>query len=126
MSDVTVENIVDDFFEVYRTEPEVIFPIPVTAKDQLPMQIAIGKMGGGHIDAEYPGNWIYAIYVKDMPIYSGTDLRSGTPITHTQAAGLLVDVLLNREESDQHEENILKAHGGRLEYWLTESFEQEA
>lgn len=107
-----------DFFGEYSAYPDVIYPVYGYDDNRAPMEIAIAKMGGGFLNVEYDGSWVYAIKVDGETIYSGTDLHSGTPINHAMAAIVLVDTLLNQEEPDEYEKELIKAHGARLQAWL--------
>ena len=57
--------------------------------------VRISKVGGGTLGKAYDGRWMYRVKrVGDRRILAeGDDLRTGTPKTHQQVVGIVLDFL---------------------------------
>jgi hypothetical protein len=84
-------------FDVYRCQPEAIYPILALRESDPPLEIRIAAAGGGQLGAAYADNaWIYGVWLDGSLVYSGADLRSGgIAHTHWQMAVLLAEYLAN-------------------------------
>lgn len=61
--------------------------------------IEIYKLGGGTDGKRYSGHWGYRILHQGTTMAAGEDLYTGTPKTHHEAAGLVLDIhMATREE----------------------------
>lgn len=61
--------------------------------------VYVSKVGGGTIDPphSYTGHWHYAVYNGAECVMSGSDLSSGSPLTHDEAALLIRDYYFDDE-----------------------------
>lgn len=107
-----------NYFELYRTEPEIVFPFPRSGKKDKPLILEIAKLGGGSLNEEYVGNWIYGLRYDGSLICSGTDLVTRFPADHATAAHQLIEGIVSTGEPVIDE----TAHADRLEAWLDAMF----
>ena len=112
-TDADAADIVVDMFDVYRSEPEAIYPILALREGDPPLEIRIAAAGGGRLGAAYANNnWIYGVWLDGALVCSGADLRSGAIAhTHGQMAVLLAEYLADLPPAPPHR------HGERLGQW---------
>jgi len=91
---------VEDFFDVYRCDPEVTVDIPPLHVRDAPLQIHIAATGGGTVGDAYADNdWIYELRLAGVRVCSGADLRCGAiPHTHIAMAAVLATHLADTDQ----------------------------
>lgn len=77
--------------------------------------IRVSKVGGGTVGESYDGTWEYRVGYDGRTAMTGSDLVTGTPKTHEQAARILAGYLSSGEydfiPEDQHDRLTLFAEG---------------
>ena len=109
-------------FDVYRCEPEAIYPILALRDSDPPLEIRIAAAGGGQLGAAYADNdWIYGVWLDGALVCSGADLRSGgIAHTHWQMAVLLAEYLADTTPAP------LRRHSERLGQWAFDETHPES
>lgn len=110
MSPGLLDEVVD-YFQVYRSDPELTVAVPELVDGQPSLTISIG---GGTPGRAYADNhWVYAVHLDGVLVASGADLRSGgIGRTHQQMAAVLAVFL-----ADTDRVPALAGHADRLSLW---------
>jgi hypothetical protein len=110
-----------DYFDLYRCEPEVAYPIPAVCDGDPAMEIRIAAAGGGEVGAAYADNgWIYGVWLDGVLVCSGADLRSGgVAHTHRQMAAVLAEWLAGCFPA------LLRGQAERLGQWSDDEYHRE-
>jgi len=118
----TTDAAVVSMFDVYRCQPEAIYPILALREGDPPLEIRIAAAGGGQLGAAYADNdWIYGVWLDGALVCSGADLRSGgIAHTHWQMAVLLAECLADIAPAP------LRRHGERLGQWAFDETHPES
>ena len=110
-----------DYFEAYLTDPELSVEVPsVCTWDKVSLRIDIAAVGGGELGEAYAYNdWIYAVYVDNKRVMSGTDLRSNAcAATHMEMLSTLVHCTIYGESD--YPSILREEYYDRLEYFASE------
>jgi hypothetical protein len=88
-------DVVVDYFQAYRCDPELTLTVPALDDEQPPLVIGIAALGGGTLGRAYASNdWVYTVHLDGDLVASGADLHSGAIArTHRQMAAELATYL---------------------------------
>lgn len=121
MESTLIKDDVTNYFDVYRCTPELSVNVPPQYQGEAwNIRIDIAAVGGGTVGKYYGhGNqWIYAVYVDGVLVYSGADLRSaqyGKGATHLEMIATLCSFIHAYAEEDSNEiPEVLKEYGERI------------
>jgi hypothetical protein len=109
-------RVVTDHMEVYRTQPDVIYPLPHRKGDPA---IHVHKLGGGSPDVPHAGTWICQLVYAGELVFSTAEMETGMPHSHYEVAGIFAETLVYGEKT--HPELTEGQHtaldGALEEFW---------
>lgn len=70
--------------------------VPYTQDDDTAaVTVHVNKVGGGTLGHSYEGRWEVAITINGTVTFWADDIRTGTPKTHAQVAGIAAEFYAN-------------------------------
>jgi hypothetical protein len=88
-----------------KFEPELDEELDHTSGDGRKVRVMVSKVGGGTLGRAYTGRWEYAVVLPTrndetagVMVLVGSDLETGMPKTHAEAAKTLLEIAEDVEE----------------------------